>query len=120
MTMGRVALAVCVGAASVVAGGALAACPDLPPPTPQTQVQQTQFQFQQAKKSAKNPPCVSLSALPQISAQVVATAPAPAAKQPTYEGLPQAAPYQGPQLGLTKPDPGVKPVPTVGFHWSLE
>jgi len=29
-------------------------------------------------------------------------------------------PYTGPKVGLTKPEPGVKPAPTVGYHWSLD
>jgi hypothetical protein len=105
MTMGRVAFAFLINA--ILAGGALAACPD------------TQPQNQQAKKSAANTPCLSLGAVPQISAQVVAGEPAPTVKQKTYEGLPVQT-YEGPRLGLTKPDPAVRPVPTVGFHWTLD
>lgn len=105
--MNRIAFAVFVSAVVAVAGNAIAACPDLQP------------QAHQTKKPSKTPPCVSLGAVPQISAQVVAGEPAPVAKPKTYEGLP-STPYQGPILGLVKPDPGVKPVPTVGFHWSLE
>ncbi|HWB50848.1 MAG TPA: hypothetical protein VG651_17190 [Stellaceae bacterium] len=103
--MGRIAFAVSVGA--LLAGHAMAACPDLSP------------QSHPVKKAAKAAPCVSLNAVPQISAQVVAAEPLPAVKHNTYEGLP-VTPYQGPVLGLTKPDPAVRPVPTVGFHWSLE
>jgi hypothetical protein len=107
MTMGRVAFAVLISAILAGAGSAIAACPD------------TQPQSQQAKKSAANTPCLSLGAVPQISAQVVAGEPAPAVKPRTYEALPVQT-YEGPRLGLTKPEPGVKPVPTVGFHWTLD
>jgi hypothetical protein len=107
MTMGRVAFAVFIGAAMAAGGGAWAACPDVQP------------QSQPAKKSAKNAPCVSLSAVPQISAGVVAAEPAPVRKPTTYEA-PSTTRYEGPTLGLTKPEPGVKPVPTVGFHMNLE
>ncbi len=105
--MGRVALAVLIGVMLTGAGSAVAACPDIPPQT------------QQTKKSNANAPCVNLGAVPQISAQVVAGEPAPVVKPRTYEG-PPSTPYDGPRLGLTKPDPGVRPVPTVGFHWTLD
>jgi len=107
MTMGRVAFALLISAILAGAGSALAACPD------------TQPNSQQTRKSSANTPCLSLGAVPQISAQVVAGEPAPAVKQKTYEGLP-AQTYEGPRLGLTKPDPAVRPVPTVGFHWTLD
>jgi hypothetical protein len=107
MTMGRIAFAVLVGAALAGGVGARAACPDVQP------------QNNQSKKTAATVPCVNLGAVPQISAQVVAGEPAPAVKAPTYEGVP-STPYDGPRLGLTKPDPGVRPVPTVGFHWTLD
>jgi hypothetical protein len=108
MTMGRVVFAVLLSAILAGAGSAMAACPDTQPPS------------QQAKKSAANTPCLSLGAVPQISAQVVAGEPAPVVKPRTYEGLPAEKPYEGPRLGLTKPDPAVRPVPTVGFHWTLD
>jgi len=107
MTMGRIALAVFISALLTGAGSAIAACPD------------TQPQNQQAKKLAANTPCLSLGAVPQISAQVVAGEPAPVVKPRTYEA-PPVQPYEGPRLGLTKPEPGVRPVPTVGFHWTLD
>jgi hypothetical protein len=107
MTMGRVAFAVLISVILAGAGSAMAACPDTPP------------QSQQTKKSNANPPCVSLGAVPQISAQVVAGEPAPAVKPRTYEALPVQT-YEGPRLGLTKPEPGVRPVPTVGFHWTMD
>jgi hypothetical protein len=72
-----------------------------------------------AKKQARLDPCVNLTGVPQISADVVAAEPAPAAKAPAYVP-PTAAGYEGPTLGLSKPDPGVRPVPTVGYHWRLE
>ena len=105
--MGRVAFAVFASVTLAGAGSALAACPDM------------QSQTQQSKKTTAAPPCLSLGAVPQISAQVVAGEPAPVVKPPTYESLPVNS-YEGPRLGLTKPDPGVRPVPTVGFHWSLD
>jgi hypothetical protein len=107
MAMGRVAFAVFIGVALACAGSARAACPEVKP------------QNEQAKKSATNAPCVNLNTVPQISAQVVAGQPAPAVKPKTYEGLPSIG-YDGPRLGLVKPEPGVRPVPTVGFQWSLD
>ena len=105
--MGRVAFAVFAGVTLAGASSALATCPAVQPqPLP-------------GKKAQAGPPCVSLGALPEISAQVVAGEPAPVVKRPAYEGLPSNT-YNGPRLGLTKPDPAVRPVPTVGFRWSLE
>lgn len=105
--MGRVAFAALISVALTGAGSAVAACPDTDPPT------------QQTKKSATKAPCVNLNAVPQISAGVVAGEPAQPVRPRTYEGLPTTT-YDGPRLGLTKPDPGVRPVPTVGFHWTLD
>ena len=105
--MGRVAFAVSICAILAGTGSAVAACPD------------TQPQSQQAKKSSASAPCLSLGAVPQISAQVAAGERAPAVKPRSYETLP-VQPYEGPRLGLTKPEPGVRPVPTVGFHWTLD
>lgn len=62
---------------------------------------------------------VNLGGVPEISANVVDSEPAPVIKKSTYSD-PKPAPYEGPTLNLTKPDPGVRPVPTVGYHWSLE
>jgi len=76
----------------------------------------------ETRQAKKHPPadnCLNLTAVPQISAGVVAAEPAPAVKQPGYTA-PTESPYQGPTLGMSKPDPGVKPIPTVGYHWSLE
>lgn len=76
-----------------------------------------------AKQHAKKTPapangCVNLNGLPQISEQIVANerqrAPAKSAP-PSLD-----KPYTGPTLGLTKPDPGVRPTPTVGYHWTLD
>jgi hypothetical protein len=62
---------------------------------------------------------VNLGAVPAISANVVANEPAPMVKSPTYTD-PKPLPYEGPTLGMSKPDPGVRAVPTVGYKWSLE
>jgi hypothetical protein len=107
--MVRIAFAVFMGA-TLFAGVVQAACT----------VNPTTTKTQQAKKhpaAADN--CLNLTAVPQISAGVVAAEPAPAAKAPTYVA-PTDSPYEGPTLGMSKPDPGVKPIPTVGYHWSLE
>lgn len=72
-----------------------------------------------ARKQPKTDPCVNLNAVPQISAGIVATEPPPAAKASAYSP-PSEAGYEGPTVGLSKPDPGVRPVPTVGYHWRLE
>jgi hypothetical protein len=105
--MVRVAFAVFISV-GIAAGGAMAACPDNNPPKTQT-----------AKKQKPTENCVNLSTVPQISAQVVAAEPAPQAKAPSYTA-PTPANYEGPTLGMSKPDPGVRPVPTVGYKWSLE
>jgi len=73
----------------------------------------------EAKKQARKAPCVDLLGVSQISADLVAAEPAPAVKPPSYTPAPPGQ-YEGPTLSLTKPDPGVKPVPTVGYHWSLQ
>jgi hypothetical protein len=108
--MVRVAFAVFISVATA-AGGAMAACPDNQP--------KTQAQAQAAKKLKPSENCVNLSTVSQISAGVVAAEPAPIVKGPTYTE-PTAANYEGPTLGMSKPDPGVRPVPTVGYKWSLE
>jgi hypothetical protein len=105
--MARIAFAVFTGA-MLFAGMAQAACTVNPPNT------------QQAKKHPPADNCLNLTAVPQISAGVVAAEPAPAPKAPSYTLPTDSGPYQGPTLGLSKPDPGVKPIPTVGYHWSLE
>ena len=107
--MARIAFAVFMGAV-LFAGTSQAACVVSPPNT-------------KTQPSKKHPPadnCLNLTAIPQISAGVVAAEPAPAVKAPSYTPPPDGGPYQGPTLGMSKPDPGVKPIPTVGYHWSLE
>jgi len=105
----RVAFAVFV---SLALGGsaALAACP-------------ANFaKTHSAKARAQAESCanhVNLAAVPAISANVVAAEPMPAVKPPTYTD-PKPAAYQGPTLGMSKPDPAVRAVPTVGYKWSLE
>jgi hypothetical protein len=73
----------------------------------------------QAKKATPADNCLNLMGVPQISAGVVAAEPAPPVKAPSYTP-PSASPYEGPTLGMTKPDPGVRATPTVGYHWSLQ
>ena len=107
--MVRIAFAVFMGAI-LLTSMAQAAC-TVNPPKPNTQ---------QAKKHPPADNCLNLTAVPQISAGVVAAEPAPAVKAPSYVPPPDGGPYQGPTLGMSKPDPGVKPIPTVGYHWSLE
>ena len=59
---------------------------------------------------------INLDAVPQISQQIVATAPAaPGAKPAT--GAAPAKPYTGPTLGLT---PTVRQYPTVGYRWAFD
>jgi hypothetical protein len=106
--MARIAFAVFMSA-TLFASMAQAACTVN---SPNTKTQQT-------KKHPPTDNCLNLTAVPQISAGVVAAEPAPAVKAPSYTA-PTESPYQGPTLGMTKPDPGVKPIPTVGYHWSLE
>lgn len=75
-----------------------------------------------AKARAEAQNCASqinLGAVPAISANVVASEPAPVVKRPTYTD-PKRPPYEGPTLGLTKLDPGVRAVPTVGYKWNLQ
>jgi hypothetical protein len=102
-----IAFAALLGAV-LISTGAIAACP-VQPANPK------------ANAKPHKPPsgCVNLDGLPQISASVVAVEPLPARKAPTPYNL-DNKPYNGPTLGLTKPDPGVKPTPTVGYRWSLD
>jgi hypothetical protein len=106
--MTRIALAIFISI-TLAGGGAIAACPDTP--------KKPHDHPAKAQTQADN--CINLSAVPQISAGVVAAEPPPAAKPLTYS-TPEPAKYEGPTFGFSKPDPGVKPVPTVGYHWSLE
>jgi hypothetical protein len=107
--MMRIAFAVFVGLA-LAGSGAWAACPSVPA-KPHTAKQRAQ-----AERCAHQ---VNLGQVPEISANVVASEPAAAIKAPSYID-PKSAGYEGPTLNLTKPEPGVRPVPTVGYHWSLE
>jgi hypothetical protein len=91
---------------TLAAAGALAACPTDHPKTPPPKT----------KPQSNN--CVDFNVVPQISAHVVANEPAPP-KTPAYTP-PVPAQYEGPTLGMAKPDPGVRPTPTIGYHWSLE
>ncbi|MFZ2007635.1 MAG: hypothetical protein WB697_21060 [Stellaceae bacterium] len=105
----RIALAVFVGL-SLAGSAALAACP----------ANASKAHTAKARAEARN--CanrVNLGAVPAISANVVAGEPAPIVKPPTYTD-PKPSPYEGPTLGMSKPDPGVRAVPTVGYKWSLE
>lgn len=107
--MKRIAFAVFVGVA--LAGcDAVAACPP------------TMAKPHTAKERALAARCaheVNLGGVPEISQNVVAAEPAPVVQKPTYSD-PKPAAYEGPTLNLTKPEPGVRPVPTVGYRWSLE
>lgn len=93
----------------VLAGaGALAACPaPQDHPKPQAKV----------RKSANG--CIDFNSLPQLSATIIANEPLPARKVAPPVN-PDDKPYNGPTLGVTKPDPGVRPIPTLGYHWSLD
>jgi hypothetical protein len=106
----RIAFAVFVG--TFLAGGsAIAACSGDQPTNNHAKARQT--------KPGAPSDCIDLNAVPQISANVVASEPAPVAKQPTYSS--PTTLYEGPTLGLTKPDPGMKmPAPTIGYHWQLQ
>jgi len=105
--MHRFAFAVVLGTV-LASTGAFAAC--AVPPTPQKQ--------HVKKTPAPANGCVNLNGLPQISDQIVATEPH---RVPAKTAPPSLdTPYTGPTLGLTKPDPGVRPTPTVGYHWSID
>jgi len=103
----RIAAAVFVSVV-LAAMSALAACPapqNHPKPQPKTH------------KPANG--CVDFGSLPQLSATIIANEPFPARKVAPPVKL-DDKPYNGPTLGLTKPDPGVRPIPTFGYHWSLD
>jgi hypothetical protein len=105
----RLAFAVFTGLV-LIGTGAFAACPP-EPVKPHHAPSKT-------KPQANN--CFDLNGVPEISAHVVAAEPATAIpKAPGYVP-PEPTKYEGPTLGMTKPDPGVRPAPTVGYHWSLE
>jgi hypothetical protein len=107
----RIAFAVVVGAI-LASTGALAACPAPP----------TQPKDHHAKVHKPSNDCVDFNALPQISEHIVAAEPAtaPIKATPAAPLLPDNPVYIGPTLGLTKPEPGVRPAPTVGYKWSLD
>lgn len=89
---------------------ALAACPSTPAKA------HTAKERAGAKNCANH---VNLGAVSAISANIVAAEPAPVVKPPTYTP-PAPVAYEGPTVGMSKPDPGVRPVPTVGYKWSLQ
>jgi hypothetical protein len=63
-------------------------------------------------------PKVDLSAVPEISQQIVAEEPKkPQGKAPALRAPDPAAPYTGPTFGVTR---APRPTPTVGYHWSLD
>lgn len=104
----RIALAVFLGV-GLISAGTVAACPAQHPKKPHT-----------AKAHPSPNGCVDLQTLPQISATIAGHEPtAPVAKGADAIDQP-ASPYEGPTVGLTKPNPGVFPAPTVGYKWSLE
>ena len=103
----RIAFAVLLSAV-LASTGALAACP-----APKTHPKP----HEKAQKPLSS--CLNFNDLPQISADIVAIEPLPAPKPATPFDLGDK-PYTGPSLGLTKPEPGVKPTPTFGYHWSMD
>ncbi len=109
--MTRLAFAVFISTA-LASASAFAACPDGQP-------LDSQASGHRAKKHPQADSCVNLNTLPQISAQGVAAEPAPIAKAPGYTP-PTPTAYEGPTLGMSKPEPAVRAVPTVGYKWSLQ
>ena len=107
----RIAFAVFVGAI-LAATGAAAACP-APPAQPKDH---------HAKVQKPSNDCVDFNALPQISEHIVAAEPAaaPIKATPLAPLGPDNPVYNGPTLGLSKPEPGVRPAPTVEYKWSLD
>ena len=99
-----------VAAAILASTAAVAACPA---PQPKDH---------HAKAHKPSNDCVDFDTLPQISEHIVAAEPgaAPAKAAPVAPPLPDNPAYNGPTLGLSKPDPGVRPAPTVGYKWSLD
>jgi hypothetical protein len=112
----RIAFTVFVGT-FLLSVSAIAACSD-------DQLSNSHVKAHQAKTRAPSN-CLDLNAVPQISANIVTTERATPVKQPTYS-LQTATPYEGPTLGVTKPDPGLAPVtkpqpaPTIGYRWQLQ
>jgi hypothetical protein len=107
----RIAFAVVVGAI-LASTGVFAACPAQP----------VQPKAPHAKVHKPGNDCVDFNALPQISEHIVAAEPAsaPVKATPAVPLLPDNPVYNGPTLGLSKPEPGVRPAPTVGYKWSLD
>lgn len=104
----RIAFAVFLSVA-LAGSAAPAACPSTQKPqTPKTRAQMASCGSR-----------VNLGAVSAISANIVNAEPAPVVKAPSYTP-PAKADYEGPTVNLSKPQPGVRPVPTVGYHWSLE
>jgi len=99
---------VAFASAALLSAGALAACP-----APLTHAKH------HAKKHLQADGCtVNLNAVPQISEHIVANEPAAAPVKPASREQGETF-YTGPTVGMTKPDPGVRPMPTVGYKWSL-
>ena len=105
----------------MMGAGAFAACPVPPAPSAHSK--------EHAKPRKPEPGCVDLNGLPQISEHIVAGEAALAA--PIKSALPESPGPSNPTtsnsltvgglaVGLTKPDPGVRPTPTVGYRWSLD
>jgi len=117
-----IAFAVAAGVMLMTAG-AFAACQVAP-----TQPAKAK---QGVKPPKPDPHCIDLTGLPQISEHIVTREPGPApVKAPGADFEPTASSnsptatnslsFGGLAVGLTKPDPGVRPVPTVGYHWTLD
>ena len=105
----RLLVAVFISAV-LAASGAYAACP----PVEHSKTHAT------AKSRAQDNSCVDFDAVPQITANVVAAEPAASLPKASTYTPPTPPKYEGPTFGMTKPDPGVRPAPVVGYHWSLE
>lgn len=60
--------------------------------------------------------CVNLELLPQVSRDIVATEPIPAAPRrlPAVEAV---APYTGPTIGVNK---SVRQAPEIGYRWAID
>jgi hypothetical protein len=116
-----IAFAVFAGAV-LTASAVLAACPA--PPTPSVHAKPRPKPHQSADK------CFDLNELPQISQHIIAAerglTPAKTAPDAAPPTVADPSPARnsldlgGLAVGLTKPDPAVRPTPTVGYHWSLE
>jgi hypothetical protein len=106
----RVAIAALIGAL-LVGPGAFAACP-----APAA----TKYLKDHPKPHKPGDDCVDLNGLPQISDHIAALQPAAAPAKTAGPFDPGKPSYEGPTLGLTKPEPGVKPAPTVGYRWLLD